>query len=86
MTLEEFRQELLRLFEGLGARPEVLDGILTVDADVNLFERSILDSLSLLALLDFIEATAGKEPDLDSIDPVEFFTLRSLHRLVSPSK
>ncbi|HJQ00127.1 MAG TPA: acyl carrier protein [Jatrophihabitans sp.] len=53
--------------------------------DENLFDVGVLDSLSSVELIAWLEKQVGQQVDVLAIDPATFFTLRGLWKFASSS-
>ena len=65
---------LVRARVSAGQDPRLPD----LDDDDNLFDRGVVDSLTLAELLVAVESMTGVELDLLTVEPDTFFTLRGL--------
>jgi acyl carrier protein len=52
--------------------------------DDNLYDLGVIDSLSGVELITWLEEEAGRQVDVLAIDPATFFTLRGLWQFMSP--
>ena len=59
-------------------------GLSVADVDVNtsLLEQGILDSMSFLELIVSLESNFGVELDLSELDPSDFTSINSIHKLL----
>ena len=53
-----------------------------IDIDTDLIETGVLDSISFVALVSFIEKRVGRWLPVEELGPENFVSLRSMHNLL----
>lgn len=74
-TREEFARELLAFITGPLSSRRRTSVVARVDAATPLFECGLIDSLGIIDLLAFVEATTGKRIPMRQIDMRHFGTV-----------
>jgi acyl carrier protein len=76
VTIDDIQQEVIQFLS-------TVTGLSSIDAETDLESSGIIDSLTMMDLLVFVETKFGVRLDFDDLTPESFHSPATLSRLIS---